>query len=144
MKKYEMILSVIEEMDDDAIVCLWNEFCCDSDRYDDEILTSDSLEELIENSNEGGLYWVNRFFYGSDAYGEGSANPNRNYFTFNGYGNINSFDYVYNKFAKELGKGDGFNNIDVEELIDYIIENNNDFGNDDIRAILDEEETEEE
>lgn len=139
--KYEEILSVIESLDDDDIVCLWNEYCYETNNYDDEILDYDRMEELIENSGESGLYWINRFFYGSDENNDNSsANPNRNYFTFNGYGNIESFDYVYNKYAKEFGKGDGFNHIDVEDLINYMIENDTDFDNDDIREILDTEE----
>lgn len=136
----EKILNIFKEMNDDEIVSIWNEYCYECNMYDDEILDYDRMEELIENSNEGGLYWVNRFFYGSDDYGsdEASANPNRNYFTFNGYGNIESFDYIYNSYSGE------FNHIDIDDLISYIIDNNEDFNNDDIREALDEEENEEE
>jgi hypothetical protein len=91
------------------------------------------MEELIKNSSEDSMYWINRFFYGSDDYStEGSANPNRDYFTFNGYGNVISFDYIYNSYTDE------FNHIDIDDLIDYIIENQNSFYNDDIQEVLDE------
>lgn len=135
----EKILNIFRNMDDDEIVSIWNEYVYETNNYDDEILDYDRMEELIENSNEGGLYWVNRFFYGSDDYSsEGSANPNRNYFSFNGYGNIESFDYIYNSYS-----GD-FNHIDIDALIDYIIENNESFNNDDIQEILEESEESEE
>ena len=135
----EKILNIFKEMDDDEIVSIWNEYCYECNMYDDEILDYDRMEELIENSNEGGLYWINRFFYGSDDYSsEGSANPNRNYFSFNGYGNIESFDYIYNSYSGE------FNHIDIDALIDYIIENKESFNNDDIQEILDDTEESEE
>ena len=145
MTKYERILNVIEEMEDNDIVNLWNEYVWEVGNYDDEIFDYDRLEELIENSSESGMYWANRFFFGSDQFDEkGSANPNRNFFVFDGYGNIESFDYVYNKYAKEMGRGDGFYNVDVEDLINYILENEEDFGYSEIKDILEDEEDEEE
>ena len=112
------ILEVFKNMDDSEIVRVWNEYCYENNMYDDEILTYDSLEELIQSSKDP-MSWINRFFYGSDDYSteEGSANPNRDYFTFNGYGNIVSFDYIYNSYKDE------FSHIDIDSLIDYIIDN---------------------
>lgn len=133
----EKLLETIKEMDDSEIVTLWNEYCYNNNMFDDEILSYDTLEELIQNSSEGGLYWINRFFYGSDDYNnEGGANPNRDYFTFNGYGNIESFDYIYNSYSGE------FNHIDIDDLIEYITDNNDSLGNDEIQAVLDESEEE--
>lgn len=131
----EKIMEIIKALDDSEIVSLWNEYCYATNNYDDEILTDYALEELIENSNESGLYWVNRFFFGSDDYStDGSANPNRSFFQFNGYGNIRSFDYVYNNFSGE------FHYVDAEEMIDYMIENKESFGNDEIEEIFEESE----
>ena len=127
------LLEVIKEMDDAQIVTLWNEYVYNTDNYDDEIFDYYTMEEMIEKSKEGGLYWVNRFFYGSDDYSnEGGANPNRDYFMFNGYGNIESFDYIYNSYSGE------FNHIDIDALLDYIEENNDNLGNDEIQEVLDE------
>ena len=56
--------------------------------------------------------------------------------TFNGYGNIISFDYIYNSCSDE------FYYIWIDELIEYITENKEAFGNDDIQEILDEESAE--
>lgn len=132
--KNEKILEVIKGMEDGDIINLWNEYCYDANRYDDEIMDAYTLEELIENSNDT-MNWLNRFYYGTDDNQEGtSANPNRNYFTFNGYGNIISFDYIYNSYTEE------FNYIFINELIDYIIETENSFGVDEIQEILEETE----
>lgn len=131
MKK-ERILEVIKGMNDGDIIQLWNEYCQDANRYDDEIMDAYAMEELIENSNDT-MNWLNRFFFGYDDYNkEGSANPNRSYFTFNGYGNIISFDYIYNSYTEE------FSYIFIDELIDHIIENENAFGVDEIAEILEE------
>ena len=136
----EKLLELFKSMDDSDIVNVWNEYCYASNSYDDEILDYDRLEDLIKcDSQNDAFYWINRFFYGSDDYSsdEASANPNRNYFTFNGYGNIVSFDYIYNSYSEE------FNHIDIDALIDYIVENKESFYNDDIQEIIDEEENEE-
>ena len=130
--KNERILEVIKQMDDSDIVQLWNEYCQQANRCDDEILDAYTLEEIIDCSNDT-MNWLNRFYFGSDDEQPGtSANPNRNYFTFNGYGNIISFDYIYNSYTEE------FSYIFVDELIDYIIENENAFGVDEIAEILEE------
>jgi len=129
---YDILRDHFTGLDDDKIVSIWNEYIHENNLFDDEIFDYDTMEEMIENSSEGGLYWVNRFFYGSDDYSnEGSANPNRNYFMFNGYGNIVSFDYIYNSYT------DTFNHIEIGDLIDYIIENNDSLFDDDIQEILD-------
>jgi len=131
----ERLLELFENMEDNEIVSVWNEYCYETNNYDDEILNYDRLEELIRcDSQNDAFYWINRFFYGSDDYNEeGGANPNRDYFKFNAYGNIISFDYIYNSYSKE------FSHIDIDELINYIIENQESFYNDDIQEILDNE-----
>ena len=133
---YDKIRDYLTGLDDDAIVQIWNEYIHNNNYFDDEIFDAETMEEIIENSAEGALYWVNRFFYGSDDYGtdEASANPNRNFFRFNGYGNIISFDYIYNQFD------DTFHHIEVDDMIDYIIENNDSLCDDGIQEILDEKE----
>lgn len=137
----EKLLELFKSMDDSDIINVWNEYCSMVNCFDDEIMDYETLEEYISNDSKNNtITWLNRFYYGSDDYSsdEASANPNRNYFTFNGYGNIVSFDYIYNSCSEE------FNHIDIDALIDYIVENKESFYNDDIQAILDEEENEEE
>ena len=135
---FDTLRNHFTSLEDGEIVAIWNEYVRETSCYDDEIFDFDTMEEMIENSSEGGLYWVNRFFYGSDDYNsESGANPNRNYFTFNGYGNIESFDYIYNSYS------DTFNHIEIDDLINYIIENNESFYNDKIENILEEAQEEE-
>jgi len=136
----EEIRKAIANLDDSEIVALWNDYCMETNRYDDEIMDTDTLSEYMTNDNGDPFYWVNRFYFGSDDYGDGSANPNRDYFVFNGYGNIVSFDYIYNSYSDE------FNHIDIDDLIDYIIDRHEPTGHDEIDEILenDDEETDEE
>lgn len=68
---------------------------------DDRYYSMDELPELLSGLNAIDL--LNRAYFGrdddnwhTDAYGEkiyGSFNPNREYFTFNGYGNLVSSNY---------------------------------------------------
>lgn len=130
MKK-ERILEVVKGMEDGDIINLWNEYCSDANRYDDEIMDAYTMEEWSKNEEVTNV--LNRFYFGSDDGLEGtSANPNRNYFKFDGYGNIISFDYIYNSYTEE------FSYIFIDELIDHIIENENAFGVDEIEEILEE------
>ena len=139
MCKVEMLIDVFKEMNDSELISVWNEYCIEVNKYDDKIMTAYDLEEWVNNSNDT-MNILNRFFFGHDYMDKGgSANPNRDYFTFNGYGNIVSFDYIYNEYSDE------FYYIEVEELAEYIIENNNAFYSDEIQEFLDqyEEESEE-
>lgn len=136
MKK-EMLINLFKEMNEAELISVWNEYCYSTNRYDDEIMDSYQLEEWANNSDDV-IGILNRFYFGSDEERENtSANPNRDYFTFNGYGNIISFDYIYNQFTDE------FSYIDVDDLAEYILENEEAFYNDDVQEILDTEESEE-
>lgn len=131
MKK-EMILDVLREMNDGEIASIWNDYCGEVYKYDDEIMTVYEMEEYAKTQDVMNI--LNRFYFGNDDGQENtSANPNRNFFTFNGYGNIISFDYIYNKYADE------FYYVDVDEMINYIIENEDSLYCDEIQSILDEE-----
>lgn len=129
----ERILEVIKAMDEDAIVALWNEYCREVRKYDDEIMTAYDMEEYIETC-EDKMSLLNRFYFGSDDFSAdaGSANPNRNYFCFNGYGNIVSFDYIYNSYSDE------FYHMDIDDLVEYIEENEEAFGFGELEEVFEE------
>ena len=134
----ERIIDLFKEMNGEEVISVWNEYCREVNKFDDEIMDADELEEWVNNSGDT-MNILNRFFFGSDEEREGtSANPNRNYFTFNGYGNIISFDYIYNQFTDE------FYYVDADELAEYIAENEEAFYNDEIQEIIDEYTSEEE
>ena len=85
----ELFADVLEELDS------WNGFLSD-DRWEN----MEELDEIFEGKSV--TYILERAFYGYDAdtwhtdsHGEkehGAFNPNRNYFRFNGYGNLVSSD----------------------------------------------------
>ena len=134
----ERIIDLFKEMNDEEVISAWNEYCREVNKFDDEIMDAYELEEWANNSGDT-MNILNRFFFGSDEEREGtSANPNRNYFKFNGYGNIISFDYIYNQFTDE------FHYVDADELAEYIAENEEAFYNDEIQEIIDEYTSEEE
>ena len=132
----EKIIETIKGMDDGEIIRIWNEYCREANRYDDEIMDAYEMEEWVNNTGDK-MSLLNRFYFGSDDYNkEGSANPNRNYFCFNGYGNIISFDCIYNEYTDE------FYHMDANELADYIEENRESFYNDELEELFDELEEE--
>ena len=118
MTKREKIIDLIQEMNKADAVALHNEYCYETNNFDDEIFDIDRLDEICSGQD---AYWLAcRIFYGD-------FNPNYDHFKFNGYGNLQSIA-PYNVFVY----------IDETEIADYIIENDNDLYNNDIRYILDE------
>ena len=112
----------IYDLTDDQKMWLWNEYCDEANYMDDRI---ESFDEDTINEIFSSPYDALRASY----FGEVSFNDN--YFQFNGYGNI------------VTGDVDDF--ADWDDVISYIIDNDNDLHEPDIREILDEEaESEEE
>ena len=130
---FATIKDVIEDMDRDSKVSLWNEYCDKARRYDDCIEYMDSLPKLFDTSSADGLFnLLNRFYFGHDSNDEKSnACPNRDYFTFNGYGNIITTDYP-----------EDF--MDIDELAEYIVDNDDPLYDDDIDKLLEDAEDEDE
>ena len=127
----ERLAEVIKDMEDSDLIAMWNEYCMTDGDPDNMIYSDDEFMDLMEMSQESPVYWLNRFFFGNDeGREETSANPNRNYFTFNGYGNVISFDYLYNKFSEE------YYFMDTESLIDAIVSNRKDYENEEIAEVL--------
>ena len=126
------IISALENMDNGEIICVWNEYCDNVNCFDDRIEYMEMLPELFDTGSADGVWnLLNRFYFGSDCYNpDGSANPNRDYFYFNGYGNIVSTDY-----PRDV--------IDVEELAEWIIDHDDALYNDELRDVLDSADDEE-
>ena len=124
---FATIKDVIEDMDRDRKVSLWNEYCGEVRRDDNRIEYMDFLPELFDTSSADGLFnMLNRFYFGHDSNDENSsANPNREYFTFNGYGNIITTDYP-----------EDF--MDIDELAEYIVDNDDPLYDDDIDKLLED------
>ena len=122
MTKLEKLIDYIQELSTPAAVALHNEYCFATNNYDDEIFDNDNIDEMCGGQ---GVYWIAcRVFYGD-------YNPNSEYVKFNGYGNFQS---IYNYNISDY--------IDENEIANYIIDNDEDFGENDIRYILDDIEEE--
>lgn len=94
---------------------------------DNRIYNMDELDELFSNMQPLDILY--RAFYGKDEYGE-EFNPNRDYFYFNGYGNLVSLyskdysDYLNEDFILELSEN--LNNLyldgELETLLNELVE----------------------
>ena len=121
----EKIKEIIEEMSTEDKVVLWNVYCGSANRIDDWIYSMEEFDEQCFGMTPTEI--AQSILYGD-------FRINDNYFWFNGYANLES-DYDID------GEKSPFY---IDELIDYIVENEEDFGNDDIAEVLEGEEEEEE
>lgn len=113
----EIFSDCIEELDN------YNGYLGD-DRYEEMYL----LDEIFKGSSEDVTYWLNRAYYGHDENNGdySSFNPNRDYFRFNGYGNLVSSDWKdYSDFIDRWAIEDMSENrrwIDTIEQYDELAE----------------------
>lgn len=117
MTKKEKLIDLLKAMDDSELVYLHNDYCQNVNRFDDEIFSIDMFDEIMQGLDPFTL--ACRVAYGD-------FNGGYEYFKFNGYGNIQS-----------ICKWDVDRYVDIDEIIEYIIDNNFDFDNNDILYILD-------
>ena len=101
-EKINAIIAYFEDNDDVFIDCMDELDAICGYLGDDRYYSMDDFNDMM--STESPIDLVHRVFYGHDAdtwtanargdktYGE--FNPNRDYFTFNGYGNLVSTDYI--------------------------------------------------
>ena len=125
------IMEVLKSLDDSDMVYIWNEYCEAAHYYDNRIEDMDMLDEIF--NGQDAICILQRAFYGHDQWSDESEfNPNRAWFMFNGYGNLISIDWVgYNSYAEKFGDC-----IDEDALLDYIIDNMDGLGNDEITDII--------
>lgn len=122
-QKQRAIEEILDNLADHEIVDVNNAYqeCVNGDKY---IYSTDDFDELMDGMTPTEI--ANRVAFGD-------YNPYHMWFWFNGYGNIVSGDYP--------DRADGWFASDISE---YAVENDEDFGNSDIREILDENEEEDE
>lgn len=114
----DRIIELLEDMSNEELLNIHREYIYASECYDDEIFSIDRIDEICEGQD---AYWIAcRAYYGD-------FRPADPYFKFDGYGNFKSLcEFEIKEY------------IDIEEITDYIIDNNNALYNDDIQEILDE------
>lgn len=125
MKK-TAIIEALNNLNDSDLIAIHNEYCEACNNTDHYAYMMDDFDEIMC----GVAPWevARSIFFG------GGFNPMHKFFTFNGYGNLVSFNYPLIEDAAR---------IYVDDIAKYITDNNEDFGNDDIRAILEGDSDEE-
>ena len=119
MSKLDRIIECIREMTTSELVSLHNEYCNETNNYDDEIIDVDILDEIC--GGQDATWIANRVYFGE-------YHPQANYIKFNGYGNFQSiFEYEISQYIDEIA------------IAEYIIENHECFYNDEIKEILEDE-----
>ena len=114
-EKVEAIKNIIEGMDEPDAVALHNEYCYETNDYDDEIIEMERFDEICEGMTPSDI--ARSIFYGD-------FNPNHDYFHFNGYGNFestgNPTDWIYpgDIARKVVDRECSFENDEIQEEID--------------------------
>ena len=105
MTRYEKIKSVLEGMDTAEIIAVHNEYCNETNNMDDYIYAMCEFDEIMNGMEPWEI--ARACFYGHEFC------PAHDYFRFNGYANLESFD-----FAPEGNSG-----IYISDIADYIDRN---------------------
>ena len=120
-EKIEAIKNIIEDMDTSDAVALHNEYCYETNDYDDEIIEMERFDEICEGMTPSDI--ARSIFYGD-------FNPNHDYFHFSGYGNFESTDFptdwIYpGDIARDVvDREKSFRNDEIQEEIDSWNEEN--------------------
>lgn len=118
--KRENLQNIIDNLDETEIITMWNYICADSD----VIYYMDELDGFFHDKKHCNC--------ATDIIDSLDDNfSTSDYYFADGEWGIKSFDDIYDI-------------VDDDELINYMLDSDEDFGNDDIRDILDEELTDEE
>ena len=114
----------LDSLSDSEKVDIWNEYADAVNNPDDRIYNMDEFDEIFSNTKPWEIaracFYSRRF------------NPSDSRTWFNGYGNTESADYISDH--------DDRSPIDLDEVAEYIVSNDDELFNGDIRAILDGEE----
>lgn len=120
----DKVRAVIDDMNSSDVVELWNEYCDKQKYFEDRYLYMDEFNDLFCGSTPLKIAEV---VYQED------FNPMHDYFKDGIYG-VTSYEDAYDCVC----------DMDLNSLVDYIVDNDEDFHNSDIREALDYEETENE
>ena len=121
MTRYEKIKSALDEMSTAELVNVHNAYCDAANYMDNYIYNMDEFDEIMSGQSP---WEIARCAY------YGDFCPAHDYFWFNGYANLCSADY-----QPEI--------IIIEDIAQYVDDNNDDLGNYDLAEILDEDEDDE-
>ena len=118
MSAVEKIIDLLEnELSDGELVEVWNDYCERSNRCDDEIFPLEYFDEYYENYTPSEIAQV--------LFNSTNFNPNDKWFSFDGYGNPRTFNYLEEE-------------MDLEAIADFAVEHDYSFGIWEIADILEE------
>ena len=117
MTRYEAIKEAIENMNSDDIIALHNDYCENSGYMDDFVYSMEEIDEMLNGKTPDEI--LNMSFYGD-------FKPCDDYFTFDGYGNLVSFDCA----------SDSKSPIYIDDIARYVDDNDDSLGASDIDDIL--------
>ena len=123
MQKKQKLVDYINSMKTEEIVELHNSYCEAAGHEDDRIYSMYELDELLEGRTPVDILCMS--FHGS-------FNPHHEFFWFNGYGNLESADYLSGT------------QVCADDIADYILLKEDSLGNDEIQEILDKEDNDNE
>lgn len=105
-------------MSDDDIIILHNEYCAQTDNLDGIIYPMNEFDEIMDGVEPWEI--ARACFYGK------IFCPVDDYFYFNAYGNLESINDIFGKDSP----------IYIDDIVQYILDNNNYLGNMEIEEIL--------
>lgn len=120
-EKIDAIKEILNNLDDSELFGIHCDYC-DAINYPDDRMYS--MEEFNDLYNGNDPLEIAGAICGTD------FSANDNYFWYNGYGNLES--------------GYAYDHVDTEEVAEWMLENENSLGNDDIQELFDEWEENEE
>ena len=118
--KIEELKELLENLDDNDLLYVWNEYCDTSRYYDDKICEMDWLDEDLESKTATEILRM----------ADKDFDVDNKYYKYSIWG-IESFDNLEDY-------------VDLNCLASYILDNEEDFDNDEIREFLDENNKEDE
>ena len=121
----EKVRETIENMGNAEAVDIWNNYCEACNLCDDVIYGMSEFDEVMEHESP---WRIAR----ACCYGDFCAA--HEWFWFNSYGNLESSDFPII---------DGDSPFSLNNVVDYIVENNDPLHNDEVQEILDEEDEDE-
>lgn len=117
MTRYEMIKELLDNMCDDELIAIHNEYCSSSNNMDDYIYRMEEFDEIMQNYTPWEL--ARCCYFGKE------FNPCHEYFQFNGYANLESADYIGGNIQ-----------VYTSDIAQYIDDNDDALYNDEIEKIL--------
>ena len=114
MTRVDRIIEILEDMTDDEIIAIHNEYCVEGNYMDDYIYDMGEFDEVMDGETPSAIISHCRVDFST----------NDKYFAFDGYGNCFSFNYpnahIYiTDIAKYIDrKENALNNTEIEEILE--------------------------